>query len=58
MNNFKLTDFDFKYVPSAKTNVLETLKRFGFEPPSEDVKYQKKWLRIRHSASINDRLKK
>jgi hypothetical protein len=55
MNNFKLTDFDFKYVPSAKTNVLETLKRFGFEPPSEDVKYQKKWHRVRNSATINEK---
>jgi hypothetical protein len=58
MKNIEILNVNFKYVPSAKTNVLETLKRFGFEPPSEDVKYQKKWLRIRHSASINDRLKK
>lgn len=25
---------NWKYIPSASTNVAETLKRFGFVPPS------------------------
>lgn len=50
----KLTNIDYKYIPSAKTNVLETLKRLGFEPPSEDLRYQEKWSRFRNSNAINE----
>jgi hypothetical protein len=57
MKNIELLNVKFKYVSSAKTNVLETLKRFGFVPPSEDIKYQKKWHRVRNSAAINDGVK-
>lgn len=28
-------DPNFVYVPSVATNILKTLKRFGFVPPSE-----------------------
>jgi hypothetical protein len=58
MKTMEILNVNFKYVPSAKTNVLDTLKRFGFEPPSEDVKYQKKWHKVRNLAAINDGVKK
>jgi hypothetical protein len=58
MKTIELLNVNFKYVSSTKTNVLETLKRFGFQPPSEDAKYQKKWHRVRNSAAINEGLKK
>jgi hypothetical protein len=31
------------YTPAAKTNVLETFKRQGWVPPSEQQEYQNKW---------------
>ena len=31
------------YVPAAETDVLATLKRLGFVPPSELPEYQEKW---------------
>lgn len=31
------------YTPAAKTNVIETWRRFGWVPPSEQVEYQDKW---------------
>jgi hypothetical protein len=37
---------------------METLKRLGFEPPSEDIRFQKKWHKIRNSAAIHEGLKK
>lgn len=58
MKTVKLLDVNFKYVSSAKTNVMETLKRLGFEPPSEDIRFQKKWHKIRNSAAIHEGLKK
>jgi len=58
MKTIEILDAKFKYVPSAKTNVLETLIRYGFVPPSQDVKYQKKWHKIRNLAAINEGLKK
>ena len=58
MKTNKLFDFNFQYVPSAKTNVLETLKKAGFTLPSEDKRFQEKWRRIRNSAAINEGLKK
>ena len=50
----KLDNINFKYVPAAKTNILETLKRCGFEPPSESKWYQEKWKRYRHVVAINE----
>jgi hypothetical protein len=58
MKTIKLLDVNFEYVPSAKTDVLKTLKRLGFELPSEDKRYQAKWNRVRNSAAINEGLKK
>jgi hypothetical protein len=58
MKTAKLLNVNFYYIPSAKTNIIETLKRVGFEPPSEDKRYQEKWRRIRNSASINENVKK
>lgn len=50
----KIDNMDFKYTPSAKTNILETLRRVGFEPPSEDKRYQEKWTRYRNAMAINE----
>ncbi len=50
-----LLNINYKYVASSKTNVLETLKRWGFIPPSEDKNYQEKWKRFRNSNAINER---
>jgi hypothetical protein len=58
MKTIKLLDVNFQYIPSAKTNIVETLKKVGFTLPSEDIRYQEKWRRIRNSASINEVLKK
>ncbi len=58
MKTIKLLDINFKYTSSAKTNILETFRRLGFEPPSEDLRFQKKWHKIRNSAAIHEGLKK
>jgi hypothetical protein len=58
MKTIKLLDVNFEYVPSAKTDITKTLKRIGFQLPSEDKRYQEKWRRIRNSAAINEGLKK
>ena len=42
------------YIPAAKTSVLDTLKRLGWEPPSESPKIQKKWATYRHLAAKNE----
>jgi len=31
------------YVPEVKTNVMETFRRLGFVPPSEQQVYLDKW---------------
>ncbi len=31
----RLDNINWKYTPAAKTNISETLRRLGFEPPSE-----------------------
>lgn len=43
-----------KYVPSSKTDILQTLRAFGWTPPSEDPKHQKKWATYRHLAARNE----
>jgi hypothetical protein len=58
MKTPQLLNINYKYITSAKTNVLETFKRLGFEPPSEDKRYQEKWKRFRNSNSINEGFKK
>ena len=50
----KLDNIDFKYTPAAKTNIMETLRKMGFEPPSEDKRFQEKWARYRNALAIND----
>ena len=50
----RILDINHPYVPAAKTNVYETLKRFGFEPPSEDLRYQEKWRTYRNSFANNE----
>lgn len=50
----RLDDINWKYVPAAKTNVLETLKRLGFDVPSDDKRYQEKWARYRNALAINE----
>jgi N-acetylglutamate synthase-like GNAT family acetyltransferase len=45
---------NFVYVPATKTNVLDTLKKFGFEPPSESKWMQEKWTRYRNCLAINN----
>jgi hypothetical protein len=48
---------DIKYVPSHKTNVLETLKRIGWTPPSEDLRFQEKWQHSRLASIFNKKAK-
>ena len=50
----RLMDINFKYIPSAKTDVLKTMEKFGFMPPSKDPRSQEKWTRVRNAASINE----
>ena len=57
MRILKLLNIDNKYIPSSKTDVMATLKRLGFEPPSEDARFQEKWKRYRLSNAINERSK-
>jgi hypothetical protein len=49
-----LDNINKQYVPSAKTNVLETFIRMGWVPPSENPKVQKKWANYRHLAARNE----
>jgi len=37
-----LLDPSFQYIPAAKTNIADTLRKLGFEPPSEDKRNQEK----------------
>lgn len=50
----KIDDINWHYKPAAKTNVLETLKREGWIPPSEDLVSQEKFKRYRNALSINE----
>ena len=50
-----LDNINWQYVPAAKTNILETLKKCGFEPPSESKQFQEKWARYRHAQVINEK---
>lgn len=53
--SYALQDINKRYIPSAKTNILDTLKRAGFQPPSEDKAIQKKWELYRHLATRNEK---
>lgn len=48
-----LLDPQFKYTPSASTNILETLRRLGFQPPSECKERREKWELYR-SLGVRD----
>ena len=50
----RLDNIDWHYTPAAKTNILETLRKVGFEPPSEDKRFQEKWARYRNAMAINE----
>lgn len=50
----RILDINHPYIPAAKTNVIDTLKRCGFEPPSEDLRYQEKWRTYRNSFANNE----
>jgi hypothetical protein len=50
----RLLDIHRPYIPAAKTNVLDTFKRMGWEPPSEDKRFQAKWEVYRHAATNNE----
>jgi hypothetical protein len=49
-----LDNIDKPYIPAAKTNILDTLKRLGWLPPSEDPRHQEKWATYRHLAARNE----
>jgi hypothetical protein len=51
----KLIDnINFQYVPAAKTNVAETLRKLGWTPPSEDKRFIEKWQTYKHLAWRNE----
>jgi hypothetical protein len=50
----RILDINHPYIPAAKTNVIDTLKKFGFEPPSESPWYQEKWRTYRNSFANNE----
>jgi hypothetical protein len=50
-----LDNIDKPYVPAAKTDVMATLKRLGFEPPSEDKRFIEKWQTYKHLAWRNEK---
>jgi hypothetical protein len=52
--NMAITDIDRPYVTSAKTDVLQTLKRLGWVPPSENPKYRVKWKTYRNAVIKNE----
>ena len=49
----RILDPNFQYTPSAQTNVADTLRKLGFEPPSEDKRHQQKWEMYR-SLGLRD----
>jgi len=50
-----LDDINRPYIPAAKTDIAATLKRLGFEPPSESKWFQEKWATYRNLAARNER---
>ena len=49
-----LDNLDKEYIPAAKTNVVDTLKKLGWIPPSEDKRFQEKWQLFKHLAYRNE----
>ena len=54
MNQSKILNIHHKYTPSAKTNILETFRKMGYTPPSEDARYHDKWFKVRHCGMLNE----
>ena len=50
-----IEDIKKHYVPSQKTDVLATLIKNGFQPPSECKKTQRKWEIYRNLLSRNEK---
>lgn len=50
----KLDDINWQYRPAAKTNISETLRKYGFEPPSESAWYQEKWATYRNALALKE----
>lgn len=48
-----LLDPSFKYIPAAKTNIADTLRRLGFQPPSESKEHQAK-CEVYRSLGVRD----
>lgn len=48
-----LLDTEFQYIPAAKTNIEETLRKFGFQPPSETKEHQQKF-EVYRSLGLRD----
>ena len=51
----RIDNINWQYIPAAKTNILETLRKMGWTPPSEDARHQEKWARFRHALTINEK---
>jgi hypothetical protein len=49
-----MKDINKQYIRSEKTDVLATLKRLGWEPPSESIWMQEKWATYRNLQAINE----
>lgn len=49
-----LDNIDKPYVPAAKTNIVETLKKLGWIPPSQDKRFIEKWQTYKHLAWRNE----
>lgn len=54
MSSMSITDINRPYVTAAKTNVLDTLKRLGWVPPSENPNYRVKWKMYRSAVIKNE----
>jgi hypothetical protein len=48
-NDFSMNVF---YKISAATDVAETWRRFGWEPPSQDPNYHEKWKKAKEPTKI------
>jgi hypothetical protein len=49
-----LDNIDKPYIPAAKTNILETLRKLGWTPPSQDKRFIEKWQTYKHLAWRNE----
>jgi hypothetical protein len=47
-------DIHRPYIRSEKTDVVATLRKLGWEPPSENVWMQQKWATYRNLQAINE----